>query len=284
VSQNPGLRWSIPVTLVLLVVVGLASRSGAGDLSVGTSSGLGVLVLRVLGSIGILLALAGIVLFVIVRPGIRRRQPEKDVERPKVHWAIRLAVLLLYLALVGSIVSALMMSSGGAPDLAPLPINSTGAAGPPVATADSPGQAWPSFPVVFAFVALLVAIASLAWWWRARSAAVTPESENEQLTAVIDDGLAALDQESDPRHAVILAYLAMERALAKLGYQRNAAEAPVEYMLRVLDHVPDCSDPVHDLTNLFEEAKYSRHDIGPADRESAVHALQSVRASLAASA
>ena len=64
----------------------------------------------------------------------------------------------------------------------------------------------------------------------------------------------------------------------------NASEAPVEYMLRVLAGVPDCTDPIHALTRLFEEAKYSQHDIGPPDRQSAVEALQSVRATLQTSA
>jgi hypothetical protein len=274
-------RWSIPLVLVHLAMVGVASHSGETTAVASTSPGIGVLLLRILESVGILVALAATVLVAAAWPGIRRRRKPDDLETRKVHWAVRLALLLLYLALLGGIVAALRTYTSGPREPEALPAT---AALPPLAapTSVASGQTWPSFPVVFAVVFLLAAAASVAWWWSHRRPNLTSQSPGDGLSIAIDDGLSALERESDPRRAVILAYHAMERALARQGFGRNAAEAPLEYMLRVLAHVPDCHDPVHSLTRLFEEAKYSRHEIGPPDRESAIQALQSVRASLQA--
>jgi hypothetical protein len=97
---------------------------------------------------------------------------------------------------------------------------------------------------------------------------------------MVDNGLAALEGEADPRRAVILAYVAMERALARQGLARQPPETPIEYLLRVLAELPAARAPLHRLTDLFEEAKFSSHVVEPASRLAAVEALHAVRESL----
>jgi Domain of unknown function (DUF4129) len=72
----------------------------------------------------------------------------------------------------------------------------------------------------------------------------------------------------------------MERALARQGLGRNAPEAPVEYMLPFLAEVPGSREPVHRLTDLFEEAKFSHHVIVPSSRAAALDALFALRETL----
>jgi hypothetical protein len=125
-----------------------------------------------------------------------------------------------------------------------------------------------------------------------------PRSPAEQLVELLDDTLEDLEAEPDPRRAVIAAWARMERGLAAAGLPRHQAEAPFEYAARVLESAVTPSDrstpsgfpgplrpsSVHRLTGLFERAKFSRHHIGPDDRQEAIAALRAVRRELAEAA
>jgi hypothetical protein len=104
-----------------------------------------------------------------------------------------------------------------------------------------------------------------------------------QLSADLDDSLDDLLAERDARRAVIAAYARMERTLAGAGLPRAAAEAPLEYLGRVLrDLLHTSADAVARLTELFERAKFSHHQIDPAMKHEAIGALVSVRDELRA--
>jgi len=280
-----------PVAIVvagLLGLIGLASRpaSEIGPVS-DQATGVGMLVIRITESLGILTGVAGLVLLIAVWPGRRKKgndKPKRRDEPTRVHWAVRLALMLIPFLLLGGMIALLVHASGDA--VAPQPVLP---AGPMSGSAfadlqrrlDAAGQASPSFGIVFLVVTAIVGAAAGLWFWKTRPQwTYTTDSSTRRLRQAVDDGLDALQRESDPRRAVILAYLAMERALAMQGLARMAPEAPVEYMLRILADLPDCQDPVHLLTALFEEAKFSNHSIDSSDREAAVQALVAVRAAL----
>ncbi len=103
------------------------------------------------------------------------------------------------------------------------------------------------------------------------------------LSLALDESLDDLRRERDPRRAVVAAYARMERALAFAGLPRRAAEAPLEYLARVLRDLLDASAAsVTRLTVLFERAKFSKHEIGPEMKEEAIDALAAVREELRA--
>ena len=52
--------------------------------------------------------------------------------------------------------------------------------------------------------------------------------------AAVDESLDDLRAEPDPRRAVIAAYARLERVLAAHGLPRKPAEAPLEYLGRML--------------------------------------------------
>jgi hypothetical protein len=103
------------------------------------------------------------------------------------------------------------------------------------------------------------------------------------LGEALDESLEDLRNEPDARRAVIAAYARMERALAASGLPRRAAEAPLEYMTRILrDLLRASAASVSRLTALFERAKFSTHEIGPDLKEEAIEALLAVREELRA--
>jgi hypothetical protein len=102
------------------------------------------------------------------------------------------------------------------------------------------------------------------------------ETLSETLSETLDD----LRAEPDPRRAIILAYARMEATLTRCGVARDESEAPLEYISRVLLELDVRPDPVEQLTDLFEQAKFSDHPIDADMKEAAIEALEDVRADL----
>lgn len=100
---------------------------------------------------------------------------------------------------------------------------------------------------------------------------------SEEIAASIDDAIEDLEAEPDARRAVIAAYARMEGVLARHGRRRNPSETPVEYLGRILGGLTSRSDAVARLTGLFEEAKFSRHEIDGAMKSDAIDALRAIR-------
>jgi hypothetical protein len=93
------------------------------------------------------------------------------------------------------------------------------------------------------------------------------------IEATVDD----LRAERDPRRAVIAAYAQMERTFAEHGLRRRPAETPLEYFARVLRTRDVRESAVSTLTELFEYAKFSRHEIDDGMKTRAIDALLAVR-------
>jgi hypothetical protein len=135
-------------------------------------------------------------------------------------------------------------------------------------------------------VLTLVAVAAAAWWLaaRARRKALGPDPATpvEALADVLAATLDDLRAESDPRRAVIAAYARMERSFAAVGLPRGAAEAPEEYVSRVLDGLPISQRAVDRLTALFTWARFSRHDVRMETKAEAIRTLEEIQQELAA--
>ncbi len=108
------------------------------------------------------------------------------------------------------------------------------------------------------------------------------EGVEDELAAVVSDTIDDLRREADPRRAVIAAYARMERVLEQHGQPRRPSEAPFEYLARILLALRVGAGAVRELTELFERAKFSTHEIDQSMKERAISALVSVRADLQA--
>jgi uncharacterized protein (DUF2342 family) len=73
------------------------------------------------------------------------------------------------------------------------------------------------------------------------------------------------------------AYARMEGVLGRHGLRRRPSETPLEYLRRILLGLTARADAVKRLTSLFEQAKFSRHEIDSSMKQDAIDALRLIR-------
>jgi hypothetical protein len=156
-------------------------------------------------------------------------------------------------------------------------------------TPTGPGQQ--EYEAEFAWIPVsitlgLLALAVVGVWWSGRSRRRARGDRGnpfaDALAAAVDESLDDLRAEPDPRRAVIAAYARLERVLASHGLPRRPAEAPLEYLARMLGELSVSPPAARRLTDLFERAKFSQHAVGLEMKEQAIGALETVRDDLAA--
>jgi hypothetical protein len=159
----------------------------------------------------------------------------------------------------------------------------------PIDTSTLPGSgsyeadvAWMPVLVTLALIVLAVA----AWWFSGRARKRARGELHSELAAAVaqavDESLDDLRAEPDPRRAVIAAYARLESVLAAQGLPRKPAEAPLEYLGRMLAELQVTDRSARALTDLFERAKFSQHAVGAEMKDEAIDALQTVRDDLRA--
>lgn len=139
----------------------------------------------------------------------------------------------------------------------------------------------PQFALVpVLIVCALFAVAAFAWWHaQGRDTPLFRGRKDVEgdLADALDESLDALRAEPDPRRAVIAAYARLERVLGENGFPRHVDETPEEYLMRILDRLRVEPVSVRRLTDLFTEAKFSRHAVDATMKEEAIAALTTVR-------
>jgi hypothetical protein len=161
------------------------------------------------------------------------------------------------------------------------PQRPSGAGGVAPASVRSAKFEWPLAAGLGGLV-LLGGIAILVLRRRESSPVDAQETVESALVRAVDLTIEDLRREPDPRRAVVAAYASMERALDAHGLPRRPADAPLEYLARILRELAVRESAVSTLTRLFEYAKFSPHDIGTDMKEEAISALVAVRADLVA--
>jgi heme/copper-type cytochrome/quinol oxidase subunit 4 len=140
----------------------------------------------------------------------------------------------------------------------------------------SPSFNWEIAAGVFALIFALGATALIASH-RRRSKLIRETTVAQEIMEMLDETLDDLRNETDPRKAVIAAYARMEKILAANDLPRQASEAPLEYLERVLIELRVTEEAVTKLTALFQRAKFSEHQIGPEAKGEAIDALVTLR-------
>ena len=143
----------------------------------------------------------------------------------------------------------------------------------------------PTFRAVpFALALAVIAAAAVALYAAERRRRRPPREPlgPAEMAAALEEALDDLRAEPDPRRAVIAAYARMERVLAAQGIPRRPFEAPLEYLARVLLDLQASSHSVRRLTNLFERARFSEHEIDAAMKDEAIEAVEALQGELAA--
>jgi hypothetical protein len=236
--------------------------------------------------ITLLIIAYGIAIVGVLVVMFRRRHRWQD---PESHWLRNYVVTLVFMTLVTGIGSwaithgrfreqAQKLFAQQAQQAQQRPGGSTSPAAQPVSGRPAHFQ-WPLALAVGGFLVL-----GGAWIFIRRSrgsrVGTTEPGVEEELARAIGSTIDDLRGERDARRAVIAAYANMERILAAHDLARGSAEVPYEYLARVLQLLRVRESAVRSLTELFEYAKFSEHEIDHAMKERAIESLVTVREDL----
>jgi hypothetical protein len=264
--------------LGLTAIVALASRArgpGGGSTRTVSTDWLLEYLLLLVGLTFAAALIAGIYLVVTAHQGGKWTAP------PRSSWWRTLVTLVVFLAVVFLLVSSLHRANVRNRPLKPSGSPSTERHRP--IGGSKAHFDWAPVGVVGGIV--LVGLGAVAWILirrRTPKKVLTEGLDPDALIAALDDSLDDLRNEPDPRLAVIAAYARMERALAFEGLARRKAEAPREYLARTLPALGAGAGSVARLTALFEEAKFSPHDVDAGMKDAAIQALETLRDELRA--
>jgi len=229
----------------------------------------------------------------------RKRQPDEPdwiIEEPPTPWWGKLVLVLVpLLVLGGGVLAAFVIAGqhhGGSPPLAPPsafgPPHLPGAAppGPGAETARQRAAASLAWVVTGAVAAVGLLAAGVAVVVRARASRRASgggwrPASREAVAAALGEAVEDLRRERDPRRAVVGAYACMERTLTPYGLGRRSAEAPREYLRRILGQLQASPEAARELTDLYQRAKFSPHVVDEGMREAAIGALETIRVGLA---
>jgi hypothetical protein len=274
---------SLAVGLIgLLIVVALAARGGH-------PSGDGRFVSRAVpatlqDSLVTLLAIAYVVAIVAVIVLFFKRRP---LQAPRESRWLRSYITVLAFMLLATLFGYWAIRHGQFRhnDAKPVPVEGDPRTGDRL-TGLPPGATRPAhfqWPLALGLVGLVI-VGGVLVYIRERDRSPLPAAEGleAELAQAVETTIDDLRRERDARRAVIAAYADMERVLARHGLDRRPAEAPLEYLSRVLRTLHVRENAVQSLTRLFEYAKFSGHDIQATMKEEAIAALIAVREDLQA--
>jgi hypothetical protein len=256
---------------VAAVGIGAASRPHSVDVSLSTPElgGLSVLVLLVAACVVGLLVGRNFV-------AAWSRAPElEDPDRKKTSMP-RVVRILLPLFLLMAAAFVRMWAAGQDRTIRTPNLSNT----TPIKPLDAPTTGG-DIGLLLACIGLAVSAAVVAaLLFRRHTPLILPPAPPEGAAAILDEGLGALLGESDPRRAVIAAYMAMERAMARQGWARRPAEAPTEYLRRVLGVAPARARDLDHIVDLYQVARFSEHPVTSGMRDVAVDCVRRLRADL----
>jgi phosphatidylglycerophosphate synthase len=104
------------------------------------------------------------------------------------------------------------------------------------------------------------------------------------LAAGVELSITDLERIAEPRAAILACYGRLQSAADEAGVVRRPSDAPFELLARLLHSLGASGAAARRLTELFERARFSDHEIDEAMRKQALEALAEVRTALAARA
>lgn len=239
-------------------------------------------------------SIAGLVLVAAVLAAGRRRQSEDEYElsrQPQKTSPLVVVVLVLLAlapgAMMGGVLVWLALSDVSVvPRPGGMTLGDRGLSG--LGSPDEPPIV-PASPLTTGLIgalALLAGLGSLGFaLWLSLAGRLLPrpgaaEDQPARLAQAVEESLDDLRQEPDARAAILRIYRHFERALAGAAVPRRPWQTPTEFMRAVLSRLPLPPSPVRSLTGLFEIARFSRHPVGEAERDSAWRSLTEIRTTL----
>lgn len=127
-------------------------------------------------------------------------------------------------------------------------------------------------------IVLLLAIFAIALLFRgpAEKREEGVLAERIALAREVEKEIAEIDQGKDPRRAVIEIYGEMRTRLSSAGAWDMATFTAREFAGRAVERLGLSSGSVNGLTYLYEEAKFSLHNVGEGQKKSALELLHRI--------
>jgi hypothetical protein len=102
------------------------------------------------------------------------------------------------------------------------------------------------------------------------------------VRAAVDQGLSDLDDDSDPRRAIIACWVRLEQVAGAAGVERSVSDTPTDLVVRLLEtHLVVDAVVLAQLADLYREARYAEHAVDEAMRLRARAALGRLQTDLA---
>jgi len=155
------------------------------------------------------------------------------------------------------------------------------AALPPPSQFSGEVPAWLTAFTSLTLAAFAVLMIALLVWGLSRRRAQPQALFLEQIAEEAEDALAAVQAGGDLRNAIIRAYREMNRVVFEARGVARAREMTPHEFEQQLRRAGLPAEPVHDLTHLFEEARYGAKEMGLAEERRAVASLTAIIAACA---
>jgi len=110
----------------------------------------------------------------------------------------------------------------------------------------------------------------------------TRRQTTEEMLAAVDRGLVELDDDGDPRRAVIACWVRLEGAAEAAGVPHKPGDTSTDLVVRLLGSRSVNSAVLNDFAAVYREARYSPHQVDASMRDDARAALRLLRDELGA--
>jgi hypothetical protein len=266
-------------SLVLVLIVALLAAGSTGDQARVSSRPIDPNTL--LDLLLAVMVVYSVVVFVLLIVGLVRGGRGGGGSAPPPRWAS----MILGMFLMGGVIWLAFSRRSGDRSVVLEPIDIVFDA-PETTEALPVEQVSTSSWVWFVAIGLALVAAGIAWWTlrgtnRGAPGVLDPDDELRQhqhsLADLLDTAIDDLRRHPDPREAVIATFARLELGLESVGVRRQVADTPLRFVQRVLEQVEVSASAVERLTEAYEEAHYSAHEITRDTQLAAVDALVQVR-------
>jgi len=103
------------------------------------------------------------------------------------------------------------------------------------------------------------------------------EITRREIREYFEEAIYQVKIGKDVRGAILSAYLEMEKLMKAHGVEDKKYYTPREFKEFAIEQLNIREEPVERLTNLFELARYSRHEMNEEHRKEALNALEEIR-------
>jgi hypothetical protein len=270
-------RFGIPAIVVTLAlaVVGLAARQGAGRRA---GDGPTVVVLPTLPRLFNYLMITAVILglfvmaFILTQKNARSRY--RRPARAKVPWWAQVIAVVVILGTAVILSEAL----GGLLDIEEF-LDFRDSVGNVVDSAIEYESSTFMGGILTAFMAVSL-VASVVWWFLMVRATIATPNGTPQPDAFVAAAVKDLDTIADPRTAILACYAHLQQMVVASGVETRRSDTPLQLLERVLDARNVDPGSITTLTQLFERARFSPHEVDESMRDRARTALDDVRTQL----